>query len=575
MATITVKSKIIVRNDTEANWVSANPVLLKGEAGYCTDKLYLKFGDGSTKWNDLPKFGGQSVIIQSTAPSDGSRHTYEEGTFWIDLSASSPEIYILIQRESDNREWLQLITAEALAAKGAMLAKDFAKESEAGAKTGYVDKALSADKLKTARTVTLTGAITGNTTFDGSKNVSIETSLKPLEEQDIPELSLSKIKDAGTAAACNTGTEAGQIPVIGEDGMLDEALIPRQTLTTDNVNEGKKNLYYTNERVSGRLLTGRCKHFCNGWRKCMMNEQITIHTRFQHRRATAARWAEVNPILREGELGVELDTRRMKFGDGVTRWNSLEYCSKEILPASAAELGGIKAEGKNDGYSVEVRIDPQTHKLYVPAYPEIPELPQLGAVATSNDYNDLDNKPSIPAPYSLPAATETALGGIKAASKTVEYTVEVKKDPTTHKLYVPASTASVESPDNGILPGLIVKISYRQQDKSTHFPNETAAIMNGDIYFRPRCSPEYFNRILPDLYIGLARCNSRAYNRITQKPTKKQIGWHIVGNPPYTLGSQERYPQKSVFTGEFNNYPCWTWNDAAPVAVADLIEKYN
>ena len=46
MATITVKSKIIVRNDTEANWVSANPVLLKGEAGYCTDKLYLKFGDG-------------------------------------------------------------------------------------------------------------------------------------------------------------------------------------------------------------------------------------------------------------------------------------------------------------------------------------------------------------------------------------------------------------------------------------------------------------------------------------------------------------------------------------------------
>ena len=59
-----------------------------------------------------------------------------EGTFWIDLSASSPEIYILIQRESDNREWLQLITAEALAAKGAMLAKDFAKESEAGAKTG-------------------------------------------------------------------------------------------------------------------------------------------------------------------------------------------------------------------------------------------------------------------------------------------------------------------------------------------------------------------------------------------------------------------------------------------------------
>ena len=34
MATITVKSKIIVRNDTDANWVSANPVLLKGRILY-------------------------------------------------------------------------------------------------------------------------------------------------------------------------------------------------------------------------------------------------------------------------------------------------------------------------------------------------------------------------------------------------------------------------------------------------------------------------------------------------------------------------------------------------------------
>ena len=44
----------------------------------------------------------------------------------------------------------------------------------------------------------------------------------------------------------------------------------------------------------------------------MMNELITIHTRFQHRRAIAARWAEVNPILREGELGVELEIRRRR-----------------------------------------------------------------------------------------------------------------------------------------------------------------------------------------------------------------------------------------------------------------------
>ena len=226
MATITVKSKIIVRNDTDANWVSANPVLLKGEAGYCTDKLCLKFGDGSTKWNDLPKFGGQSVIIQSTAPSDGSQHTYEEGTFWIDLSASSPEIYILIQRESDNREWLQLITAEALAAKGAMLAKDFAKESEAGAKTGYVDKALMADKLKTARTIALTGGVGGSASFDGSGNISIATTLS-ITENDVPSLPLYKIRDAGTAASRNVGTTAGQVPILDASGKLNTSVLPQ------------------------------------------------------------------------------------------------------------------------------------------------------------------------------------------------------------------------------------------------------------------------------------------------------------------------------------------------------------
>lgn len=45
----------------------------------------------------------------------------------------------------------------------------------------------------------------------------------------------------------------------------------------------------------------------------------------QLRRGTAAKWAEVNPILAEGEIGLELDTGKEKVGDGVTRWNDLPY----------------------------------------------------------------------------------------------------------------------------------------------------------------------------------------------------------------------------------------------------------
>lgn len=41
--------------------------------------------------------------------------------------------------------------------------------------------AATADKLKTARTITLTGAVTGNGSFDGSGDVSIATTAAATE----------------------------------------------------------------------------------------------------------------------------------------------------------------------------------------------------------------------------------------------------------------------------------------------------------------------------------------------------------------------------------------------------------
>jgi hypothetical protein len=46
-------AKIQVRNDTAANWTSANPTLLVGEVGYETDTKKKKMGDGVTAWNSL------------------------------------------------------------------------------------------------------------------------------------------------------------------------------------------------------------------------------------------------------------------------------------------------------------------------------------------------------------------------------------------------------------------------------------------------------------------------------------------------------------------------------------------
>lgn len=50
-----------------------------------------------------------------------------------------------------------------------------------------------------------------------------------------------------------------------------------------------------------------------------------ISGRIQSRIDTAANWSAKNPVLLEGEIGIESDTCRLKAGDGTTAWNTLPY----------------------------------------------------------------------------------------------------------------------------------------------------------------------------------------------------------------------------------------------------------
>lgn len=47
--------------------------------------------------------------------------------------------------------------------------------------------------------------------------------------------------------------------------------------------------------------------------------------RIQLRRDTAANWTSADPILADGEMGLETDTGLVKIGDGTTAWTSLGY----------------------------------------------------------------------------------------------------------------------------------------------------------------------------------------------------------------------------------------------------------
>jgi len=72
----------------------------------------------------------------------------------------------------------------------------------------------------------------------------------------------------------------------------------------------------------------------------------------QVRTDLAAAWTAANPVLLDGELGIEKNTGRFKVGDGATTWNSLGYftqisptflysCASSALPAVASYTGSI------------------------------------------------------------------------------------------------------------------------------------------------------------------------------------------------------------------------------------------
>lgn len=76
---------------------------------------------------------------------------------------------------------------------------------------------------------------------------------------------------------------------------------------------------------------------------------MTLAT-LRSRRGTAAQWAAANPILNLGELGWETDSRRGKFGDGTTTYNSLGYHVGDLgnNPAVLVTGSGIDPTGATD-----------------------------------------------------------------------------------------------------------------------------------------------------------------------------------------------------------------------------------
>jgi len=55
--------------------------------------------------------------------------------------------------------------------------------------------------------------------------------------------------------------------------------------------------------------------------------------KIQHLRGTAAQWTNRNPVLPDGELGIETDTLKVKVGNGTDNWADLTYVGDHVNAA--------------------------------------------------------------------------------------------------------------------------------------------------------------------------------------------------------------------------------------------------
>jgi len=142
-----------------------------------------------------------------------------------------------------------------------------------------------------------------------------------------------------------------------------------------------------------------------------MEGQLNMAIRIQIRRDTAANWTSTNAVLYPGEIGIETDTKKFKFGPTVvspavsTAWNSIASYANVVpsdLSGTLADYIEVADLGNPDG---PAKLDVDGNLL-------IPENSIIFEGATADAYELTLLSPDVTADktVTLPNATTTLIG---------------------------------------------------------------------------------------------------------------------------------------------------------------------
>lgn len=274
MATNTLNTRIVLKNDTKTNWDASTLKLLKGEVAIEFDpaantaKLKIGDGDDSHTYADLPyvtmtpdeisdlvKAGAVNSVSLAPGTNNGTLKLVVDGTVYdniavkgigADSAAFQSASYFATKTHGTHVEF----SAAAPKANGTAnpgTATTVAKSDHVHPLQTSVNSATTATKLSTARTFSLTGQVTGSVSSDLSSGVSINTTVMKDSHHHtndtIDGIDASKIK-SGTISIDRLPQGALERCVIVADKTARLALTTSSVQVGDTVKETDSGLMY-------------------------------------------------------------------------------------------------------------------------------------------------------------------------------------------------------------------------------------------------------------------------------------------------------------------------------------------
>lgn len=298
------------------------------------------------------------------------------------------------------------------------------KGNISGSSTSCTGNSASATKLAAARTISLTGAVTGSVSFNGSANASISTTLSNIDASKITNgtIDIARIPKAALA----------ELKIVADDDA-------RFALTTADIQNGDTvkvestgKMYYVKDQTKLSTEDGYAVYTADQASSVDWSGVINKPTTFTPSSHTHGK------ITNDGKIGTAANKPLITTTGGVVTTGSFGTAANTFCQGNDSRLS-----------------DARTPKAHTHAKSDITDFPALATVATSGSYTDLSNKPTIP---TVNNATLT----IQKNGTTVKTFTANSSANVTANITVPTKTSELTNDSGYITSGNVVDRTSNQ-----------------------------------------------------------------------------------------------------------------